>query len=118
MRSQKRAAEKLQPTPIALWVYGSAARGSDRPDSDIDVALVSYATMPSIDAEELRKRIERTASSLARRVSVIALSHHDASRMAQRRSKFWRELERDAVVLFGDSPASFSKRPKRSATKR
>lgn len=33
------AAAALRPAPLAVWLYGSVARGEDEPTSDIDIAL-------------------------------------------------------------------------------
>ena len=95
------------PPIVALWVYGSAARGADRPDSDIDVALVSQSSSPGVDAEVFREALSESAGERARRVSVIAFSASELRKIAGERSKFWRELERDAVVVWGDPPAAF-----------
>lgn len=104
----RRAAFPIASTFAGLWVFGSAARGTDDPDSDIDVALVTYADTPSVAAEEYRDELARIAPDWARRVSVVTLTPIEARKAARARTKFWRDLERDAVVVDGDAPSVFS----------
>jgi len=115
LRAMREAAQQITPTLVALWVYGSAARGTDTSDSDIDVALVSYASSPAIDAETFRETLAQLAPGRASRISVISLTPGELRKIAKERTRFWRELERDAVIVVGDSPASFKSQVKRKA---
>lgn len=115
LAAMREAAQQIAPTLAALWVYGSAARGTDTPDSDIDVALVTYPSVPAIDAETFRESLARIAPERASRISVISLTPGELRKIAKERTSFWRELERDAVVILGDSPASFKSPVKRKA---
>jgi predicted nucleotidyltransferase len=99
------AAATLEPAPLAVWLYGSVARGKDQPTSDVDVAIVSGENQPSAQADALREGLTVALSGRADRVSVIALGPGDVRRLSQGRTKLWRELERDAVVLMGEAPA-------------
>lgn len=117
LRAMREAAQQIAPAPAALWIYGSAARGTDAADSDIDIAFVSNASTPAIDAETFRERLAQTAPERARRISVISFTPNELRKIARERTHFWRELERDAVIVFGDAPASFdvpAKRKRRS----
>lgn len=105
LRAIREVGTALQPAPLALWLYGSVARGDDRPASDIDVALVSARSQLSGQAEALRRAIDDAAPAWAHRVSVVALGPGDVRRLVREEAKFWRELERDAVVLAGEAPA-------------
>lgn len=107
LEAMREAAGHTGETLLAVWVYGSTARGTDRPDSDIDVAVVSYATVPTVAAEAFRERLSLSAPESGRRVSVVAFSADAVRDIARRRTRFWRELERDAVVVFGDPPSAF-----------
>ena len=100
----RRAAGSLRPPPLAVWLYGSVARGADEPSSDIDVLLVSALSEPTAQADALRDAIAVELRGRDRRVSVVALGPSDVTRLARTRAKFWRELQRDAVVLSGDAP--------------
>lgn len=101
-----------------IWMYGSAARGTDSPGSDIDLALISSGDNPAGDRDAFRDALADIAPQLSRRISTIALSPHDLRSMAERRTPFWRELERDAVVVDGDSPAVYAPRARMSVGRR
>lgn len=103
------AAFPISESVAALWVFGSAARGTDAPDSDIDVALVTYDDPPSLSADAYREELARVAPGWARRVSVVTFTPRQARKAAKEKTRFWRELERDAVVLDGDAPGVFSR---------
>lgn len=118
MRAIRQAAQGVTPRPVAVWVYGSTARGADRPDSDIDVALVSNARAPSVVAEGFRESLAELNPPRANRVSVVVFSVDEIRRTAKSRTRFWREMERDAVVVLGDSPKSFATSRKRAKEKR
>lgn len=114
----RRAAAELRPPPLAVWLYGSVARGADHPTSDIDVALVSAMSDPTVQADAARDTIAAALPGLEHRISVIALGPADAARLARTGAKFWRELERDAVVLAGDAPQGVIARVKRKKKSR
>lgn len=104
-RTLRESAKRMRPAPLAIWLYGSVARGEDDAASDVDIALVSADPHPSVQADAFREAIANALPDRARRVAVAGLALKDVRRLARARGKFWRELERDAVVLFGDAPA-------------
>lgn len=114
----RRAASSLRPAPLAVWLYGSVARGVDEPSSDIDVALVSALSEPTPQADALRNAISAELHGREHRVSVIALAPGDVARLARTSATFWRELERDAVVLAGDAPDGALEQVKRKKKSR
>jgi DNA-binding transcriptional ArsR family regulator len=101
----RETAEALRPAPVALWLYGSVARGEDEGTSDIHLALVSAESQPTAQADALRDAISLALPARAHRVSVVALGLDDVERLVGQGAELWRELERDAVVLAGDAPA-------------
>jgi uncharacterized protein len=64
-----------QPSVAAAWLFGSAARGSMRIDSDVDVGVVFVAGMSSTEREQvlldLASRLE--AATAPHPVEVVAL---------------------------------------------
>jgi uncharacterized protein len=56
---------------VAVWLYGSAARGELRADSDVDLALL--ATCP-LDAYEVFLAAQELAAQLHRDVDLVDLS--------------------------------------------
>lgn len=105
LHAVREAASMLHPAPVAVWLYGSVARGEDDAASDIDVALVSAMSQPTVQADALRNAIADALPAWAHRISVVALGPADVQRLVKEGARFWRELERDAVVLAGDAPA-------------
>lgn len=99
------AAADLRPRPLAVWLYGSVARGEDTPTSDVDIAMVSAQPDPAAQADALRETIANALPARAHRVSVIAFAPADVRRLAAERAEIWTELLRDAAVLVGDDPS-------------
>lgn len=110
LRVVRTAAMALRPAPLAVWLYGSVARGQDLPQSDIDVAIVSAKAQPTAQAEALREAITKKLPERAHRISVVALGPADVRRLSRAGTRFWRELERDAIVLAGEAPAGIRER--------
>lgn len=115
LRATRRAAEALRPAPAALWLYGSVARGEDNVGSDIDIALVSRSTRASAQAAKLRDSLAEAIPLWADRISVVVFAPQDLRRLARTGGSFWRELQRDSVVILGDSPAGMHRRAARRA---
>ena len=99
------AARSATPDALAVWIYGSVARGQDGPGSDLDVVVV-------LPEDELESAIQRYRSALAPQLdremvhlSVIGLSVGDIQRLADTDDPWWRNLEADAIPISGPSPA-------------
>lgn len=58
------------PDVVAVYRFGSTAKGVDRPDSDVDLAVLSSAPLPALTRFELQ---ERLASLLRRPVDLVDL---------------------------------------------
>lgn len=99
------AARGMKPAPIAVWLYGSVARGEDRPGSDIDLAILSPTGHTSAQEMALMDALSPFMGELTSRLSIIGMTREDIRRMKRRRDKIWTEIRRDAVPLFGPAPA-------------
>ena len=99
------AAGGMKPPPVAVWLFGSVARGEDRPGSDIDLAILSPEGQSSRQEQELVDALVPFMGELTSRMSVIAMTRSDIRRMRKTRDKLWTELERDGVPLFGRAPS-------------
>jgi predicted nucleotidyltransferase len=97
-------AEQMQPRPRAVWLFGSVARGGDQMRSDVDLAVVGEGGQVEDQAEQLREALDEIASEHRIRPSVITLTVKEARSMAERGTAFWKNLDRDAIVLVGDTP--------------
>ncbi len=115
LRAVREAAGRLAPAPWAVWLYGSVARREDDAASDIDIALVTVAPEPSVQADALRDAVARTHVVSAERVSVVTMAPADVRRAARKKTLFWENLKRDAVVLLGDAPVHVFERASRAS---
>lgn len=93
----------------AAWLYGSVARGDDRQDSDIDVALVDPANGGSAKSKVL-ETLHESEDSLRFSASVIGLNADDIVRLASENDPWWVEVVKDAVPLIGPDPTSLASR--------
>ena len=99
------AAGGMKPPPVAVWLFGSVARGEDRPGSDIDVAILSPEGQSSYQQYGMIEALGTFMGELTSHISVIAMTKDDIRRMRRKRDRFWTELKRDGVPLFGPAPA-------------
>ncbi len=92
---------------LAAWLFGSAARGQDTPMSDLDIAVVLDAPSGAARriADVLRGRLNKAGEACAFRPSLIAMTLPAFLRAARDESPLWRDLERDAIRLYGPSPS-------------
>ena len=87
----------------SAWLYGSVARATDEPRSDMDVALV--LDEDSLDASrQVRDAVQGLGDRLGVRISPVVLTPSDLAKLSPR-DPWWSELSRDAKVLKGLSPA-------------
>jgi predicted nucleotidyltransferase len=84
------------------WLYGSVARGEDTPESDLDLAVVLSGRG---EEEKLRDELDAIGSQFGVALSLVALTQADLVERAGQNGSWWAELEHDAQVLKGLSPA-------------
>lgn len=87
----------------SAWQYGSVARGTDEPRSDMDVALV--LTEDRLDASrQVRDAVQALGDRLGVHISPVVLSPLELAKLAPS-DPWWLEVSRDAKVIKGVSPA-------------
>lgn len=86
---------------IAAWLYGSVARGEDRWDSDVDVAVV--ATDEGVK-EKVREELSEQEDALRFSASIVGIDLNDVARLVRDDDPWWRQLLVDAVPLVGPEP--------------
>jgi predicted nucleotidyltransferase len=102
--SARSAALAAGPGVLALWLFGSVARGDDRADSDVDLAFVAEPEALSRLADVIRDALVVPAERLGFSPSVVALATDDVVRLAAEHDPWWRTVTRDAVPLVGANP--------------
>jgi predicted nucleotidyltransferase len=95
------------------WLYGSVARGTDEPRSDMDVALV--LADDSLDAShQVRDAVQVLGDRLGVHISPVVLTPSELAKLSPS-DHWWSEVSRDAKVLKGDSPAKEAARRAKAA---
>lgn len=99
------AAARLDPAPLAVWLFGSVARAEDRPGSDLDIAVVAEdGPVARAQAERLRDALDGIGEQFGVRPSVISLSRPEFHALQVEDGPFWRHVVEDAVPLLGPPP--------------
>lgn len=96
-------AKEADPSPVAVWLYGSVARGTDRPDSDFDVVIVAESPQHRGLLEDVfRKAVVdlEDAWSLPP-VSVVVVTTEEARKGWKKEEDFYVHLREDAVPVYG-----------------
>ncbi|WP_373059859.1 helix-turn-helix domain-containing protein [Gemmatimonas sp.] len=102
------SAFELTVAPIAVWLYGSAARGDDGPLSDLDVAIiVEHEADVAPMVEAMRQRMEPTEARECVSTSLIGLSARDVARL-ESGDPWWLTVRADAIPLLGPSPETLA----------
>ncbi len=97
----------------SAWLYGSVARATDEPHSDMDIALV--LDEDSLDASrQVRDAVQELGERLGVPISPVVLTPSELARLSPS-DPWWSELSRDAKVLKGVSPARESARCAKAA---
>lgn len=85
-----------EPGIVAAWLFGSRARGTARPDSDVDVAvLVDAGTFVAEDAWGLEATL---SAAVGAEVQVVVVNRVGAD--------LFRRVLRDGVLLLDRDPAA------------
>ncbi|WP_176758651.1 nucleotidyltransferase family protein [Limimonas halophila] len=106
----------------AAWLFGSVARGDDKPDSDIDIAVVSSANMTKQQQMDLQTLLAQRLFVVTYKhqyeVSVVLIDEADIREYERLENAWWENLKAEARTLVGDDPVTMSKRIARQAPNR
>ena len=96
--------------PIAVWIYGSAARGDDGMGSDVDVLLVTEQDWnPDEIGDAVRAHLRLVSETQRVPLSVTAISEDELFELAEADHPFWRDLGH-TIALRGPTPEAFCAR--------
>jgi predicted nucleotidyltransferase len=103
-----------RPRPIAMWVFGSAARGDGAVESDIDL----LAVLPDdADMDELADRLddlrEHVVAWSGNPAELLVLTASELAERVAENDPLIAELRRDAQVLFGRRPSQLLRQSSR-----
>jgi predicted nucleotidyltransferase len=88
----------------AVWIYGSVARGQDRPGSDIDIAVVCPNGKSTQIADALRGQLQRLGPG---EPSVVVFDANEVQRLEHEQDPWWLAVKRDASVVLGAAPEAY-----------
>lgn len=104
LEALREAVACLNPPPVSVTLFGSAARGDGDSQSDIDLLIVRAAGGSDDLWDEQMTRLSRRIMGLTgNRASVHCIGPDDLVSLAQARGQVVEEIQRDSVPLFGAS---------------
>lgn len=94
------------PRPVAVWWFGSTARGDDSLASDVDLAVIGPEDHAATRALEdgLHEALEPVRARYALQPNVVAYSTATIRQWPPEDAAMWDHLVRDAVPLYGPGP--------------
>jgi predicted nucleotidyltransferase len=103
LEAVRKAVSSDQERPLAVWLYGSAARGEDVVGSDVDVAVVLDPPDLEQAVAGIRERLDQVEERLGVSFSVVGLDPEDVSRLSTG-DPWWESVRADAIPLLGPDP--------------
>lgn len=83
--------------PRAILLFGSSARGMERPDSDVDVCVI---VPDSLRPRVIARAIYRSLYGFARPVDVVVVTTSRWERHREEVGLIYRAIDRDNVLLY------------------
>jgi len=101
----------------AAWIYGSVARGEDRPGSDVDVAVACSSDTGFDIAANMRDALSGAERDLGFSASVIGIDDDEVGRLDREEDPWWLAIKREAITAMGPAPESYFDRTRRKRRK-
>lgn len=93
--------------PVAIWLFGSAARATGSDDSDIDVFILRPDGVNGGDSEWLMQTLELASSVLdwsGNSCDLLEYSETEFTELVAQGDRLVATLRSEALLLWGDSP--------------
>lgn len=96
-------AGRADPDPVAVWIYGSVARGSDRPESDLDIVVIasSRTDRPALEDVFRDALLDLEEDWDLPSCSVVLLTEEEVRKGVEQGKEFFENLSDDAVPVYG-----------------
>lgn len=96
-------AEEADPSPAAVWLYGSVARGTDRPGSDLDVVVIVKSPQDRGFVEDFFRKAVADLEDVWNLppVSVVVVTAEEVRKGWKEEKEFYTHLREDAVPVYG-----------------
>ena len=107
------AAEGCGDEVMAVWLYGSVARGADDAGSDVDIAVVVKAGTAAQVEETMRDRLREAEDALGFSASIVVVDTSDIVRLAAEADPWWKAVSGDARPISGAAPDALLSRLRR-----
>lgn len=104
LRQIGEAASNISPEPVSVIAFGSFARGEADADSDIDLVVVRADDVDDDDerwADSIDLWRRQVRALTGNDVEIVESTASEAGRKLRGRSEFWRNIEREGVVVYG-----------------
>ena len=99
------ASEKCGGDIIAVWIYGSVARGDDHAGSDVDIAVVApERTAQQRVQRALIESLRAAEDRLGFVASIVVLTERDVLRLDRDGDPWWISLAAEAIAVLGQRP--------------
>ncbi len=104
MQIVRETAERMDPQPASVWLYGSTARREDSATSDIDLAVIGGDKDAETIAAVIRDALEQEVTDPTIMISVISLTNSGVQQFVEQNDEGWNQIQEDAITLFGSPP--------------
>jgi predicted nucleotidyltransferase len=103
---------RWSPKPIAVVLFGSIAKGTAKPDSDIDLLIVRPRTVSEDDdawQDQLFRLTLAVQKATGSELNYLDYSQAELTRMAKSGARLAKELSQSGLVAFGKLDLQFAK---------
>ncbi len=104
MQIVRETAERMDPQPASIRLYGSTARREDSATSDIDLAVIGGDKDAETIAAVIRDALEQEVTDPTIMISVISLTNSGVQQFVEQNDEGWNQIQEDAITLFGSPP--------------